>query len=228
LVPRTTAGGVHFGDHASQDKNKSGKVSEKYVLPKGFSGDYQVVVKRITGEVTSGKVNVDVRHHVNSKQEVREARPVTLEGKGAVVNFALANGRRADSLQQHTIKTLVDKQMIVGQQLLAQQLSSGSSSTSASEYYGGLISGGEGAGPLQQANQNLFRGGVVGYRPEITTVSIGANLQVQHATTSDRLYVIVSLTPNFTDLLAVETFDLAGGAEGAAGQNDGGVGIDPF
>lgn len=217
LISRTTAGGVHFGDNASKGSNHSGRITEKYVLPKGFSGDYQLVIKRITGEVTSGKVNVDVRHHVHSKSETRESRPVSIEGKGTIVNFTLANGRRADSLEEHTLKTLVDKQMIVGQQVLAQQLSQGSSSSAASEYYGGLVGGGDDGPILNQDNSNLFRGGVVGYRPEVEFFDISTNLQVQHATTSDRLYVIVSLTPNFTDLVDVENFNALGDANTAGG-----------
>ncbi len=225
LIKRTTAGGVHFGDNASKGSNQSGKITEKYVLPKGFSGDYQLVIKRITGEVTSGKVNVDVRHHVNSDSETREARPVTIEGKGTIVNFTLAKGRREDSLEEHTLKTLVDKQMIVGQQVLAQQLAQGSSSTAASEYYGGLVSGGTEGGPiLNQDNSNLFRGGVVGYSPEVEFFQISTSLQVQHATTSDRLYVIVSLTPNFTDLTDVENFNALGDVNTAGGAGAGGGG----
>ena len=225
LIPRTTAGGVHFGDTAAKGNNQSGIVSEKYVLPKGFSGDYQLVIKRITGAVTSGKVNVDVRHHVNSDAETREARPVTIEGKGTIVNFTLANGRRADSLEDHTLKTLVDKQMIVGQQILAQQLAQGSSSSAASEYYGGLVSGGSQDGPiLSQDNSDLFRGGVVGYSPEVQFIPITTSLQVQHATTSDRLYVIVSLTPNFTELVDVENFNALGDVNTAGGGGVGGGG----
>ena len=229
LITRTTAGGVHFGDNASKGSNQSGKITEKYVLPKGFSGDYQLVIKRITGTVTSGKVNVDVRHHVNSDSETREARPVTIEGKGTIVNFTLANGRREDSLEEHTLKTLIDKQMIVGQQILAQQLAQGSSSTSSSEYFGGLVSGGgaggEGGPILNPDNSNLFRGGVVGYSPEVEFFDISASLQVQHATTSDRLYVIVSLTPNFTDLTDVENFNALGDVNTAGGAGGGGGGF---
>ena len=218
LIQRTTAGGVHFGDNASKGNNQSGRITEKYILPKGFSGDYQLVIKRVTGEITSGKVNVDVRHHVNSDSETREARPVSIDGKGTVVNFTLANGRREDSLEEHTLKTLVDKQMIAGQQVLAQQLAQGSSSTAASEYFGGLISGGNEEGPiLNPDNSNLFRGGVVGYSPEIEFFPIAASLQVQHATTSDRLYVIISLTPNFTDVVSVENFNALGDANNAGG-----------
>ena len=222
LLPRTTAGGIHFGDTASEGSNQSGKITEKYVLPKGFSGDYQLVIKRVTGEVTSGKVNVDVRHHVHSDRETREARPVGIEGKGTIVNFTLAGGRRQDSLEEHTLKTLVDKQMIAGTQVLAQQLAQGSSSTAASEYYGGLVgTPGEGGPVLNQDNSNLFRGGVVGYRPEVEFFSIATSLQVQHATTSDRLYVIVSLTPNFTDLTDVENFNALGDANTAGGAGAG-------
>ena len=70
----------------------------------------------------------------------------------------------------------------------------------------------------------MFRGGVVGYSPEVEFFDISTNLQVQHATTSDRLYVIVSLTPNFVDLIDVENFNALGDVDTAGGAGGGGGG----
>ncbi len=227
LIRRTTAGGVHEGDNASAGPNQSGMVTERYVLAKGFAGDYQVIVRKQTGKVTSGKVNVDVRHNVNSPFETRESKLVDIGDKGALVNFRLAKGRRTDSLEKHTIETLVEQQMVSKRHVLAQQLASSYSSSAASDYYGGLIAGAQEGNPFaidQLANDPGLNPGVVGYQPNIQFFSLSTTLQVQHATTSDRLYVMVSLSPFITDLQSVSNFNTLGNADNAGGGATGGGG----
>jgi hypothetical protein len=230
LIRRTTAGGVHEGDNASSGPNQSGMVTERYVLAKGFAGDYQVIVRKQTGKVTSGKVNVDVRHNVNSPYETREAKLVDIGDKGALVNFTLAKGRRTDSLEEHTVNTAVAQQMqqmAAKRQILAQQLASSYSSSAASDYYGGLIEGAREGNPFaldQLANDPGLNPGVVGYQPNIQFFQLSTTLQVQHATTSDRLYVMVSLSPFITDLQSVSNFNTLGSADTAGGVAGGGGG----
>ena len=228
LVRRTTAGGVHEGDNASAGPNQSGMVTERYVLAKGFAGDYQVIIRKQTGKVTSGKVNVDVRHNVNSPSETREAKLVDIGDKGALVNFTLAKGRRTDSLEEHTVNTAIEQQMqqmASKRQILAQQLSSSYNSSAASDFYGGLIAGAQEGNPFaidQLANDPGLDPGVVGYQPNIQFFQLSTTLQVQHATTSDRLFVIVSLSPFITDLQSVSNFNTLGNADTAGG--GGGIG----
>ena len=220
LIRRTTAGGVHEGDNASAGPNQSGMITERYVLAKGFAGDYQVIVRKQTGKVTSGKVNVDVRHNVNSAHETRESKLVDIGDTGALVNFTLAKGRRTDSLEEHTFDTLVEQQMVSKRHILAQQLSSSYDSSAASDYYGGLIAGAQEGNPFaidQLANDPGLNPGVVGYQPNIQFFQLSTTLQVQHATTSDRLYVMVSLSPFITDLQSVSNFNTLGGADTAGG-----------
>ena len=233
LVRRTTAGGVHEGDNASAGPNQSGMITERYVLAKGFAGDYQVIVRKQTGKVTSGKVNVDVRHNVNSPDETRESRLVDIGDTGALVNFTLGKGRRTDSLEEHTFETVVEQQMVSKRQILAQQLASSYDSSSASDYYGGLIASAQEGNPFaidQLANDPGLDPGLVGYQPQITSIQLATSLQVQHATTSDRLYVLISLSPIITDLQSVSNFntlgnaDTAGGVAGGAGGAGGGAG----
>ena len=83
-----------------------------------------MIIRRITGEVTSGKVKVDIRHNVNTDYETRESQLIDIGGKGALANFKLATGRRTDSLEEHSIKTLVENQLASKRRILAQQLAS--------------------------------------------------------------------------------------------------------
>ena len=227
LVRRTTAGGVHEGDNASAGPNQSGMITERYVLAKGFAGDYQVIVRKQTGKVTSGKVNVDVRHNVNSPDETRESKLVDIGDTGALVNFTLGKGRRTDSLEEHTFETVVEQQLVSKRQILAQQLASSYDSSSASDYYGGLIASAQEGNPFaidQLTNDPGLDPGVVGYQPNIQFFQLATTLQVQHATTSDRLYVLVSLSPIITDLQSVSNFNTLGNADTAGGAGGGGAG----
>lgn len=227
LIRRTTAGGVHEGDNASAGQNQSGMITERYVLAKGFAGDYQVIIRKQTGKVTSGKVNVDVRHHVNSESETRQSQLVDIGDKGALVNFTLGQGRRTDSLEEHTFNTLVEREMVSKKQILAQQLAGSYNSAAASDYYGGLIAGAQEGNPFavdQLVNDPGLNRSVVGYQPNVEFFQLSTSLNVQHATTSDRLYVMVSLSPLITDLQSVSNFNALGNSDTAGGDLTGGGG----
>ncbi len=239
LNPRTTAGGVYYGDVYSIGKSESGLMKEQYVLPKGFSGDYRLIIRRMMGEVTSGKVNVGIHNHFQSDQEASLQKAVKLDPKGAIVLFKLNQGRRTDDLDQHTLETLVRKKMAIKKSALAQKMMNFVSSDAARNYFGssllqtaggGVGGGGDdffggfnGGGNAGGNNQfSPFAPGVVGYRPEITTIPTGTFLQVNHATTADRLYVLISATPNLNTITEVQTFNITGNAQNATGGGGGG------
>jgi hypothetical protein len=232
LAPRTVAGGIYFGDKFSAKSGQSGQMTETYVLPKGFSGNYQLLVRRLWGEATSNKVTVSIFQHYRSPSEGSLTKQVALDDIGAVVLFSLANGRRTDSLEDHAIRTIVQQQMAKNRFFFAQQVRQGTGSSGGSGSGNGSGSGGgngNGGGgnpngnPGGFPNGNLW-GGVVGYQPIIQTIPEGTMLQVNHATTADRLHVVVSLTPNFPQVSSVSTFNIFGTADTAAGIAGGGTG----
>jgi len=227
LNPRTTAGGVYHGDQYSQGKLASGQMQETYVLPKGFSGDYKVIIRRMTGKVTSGKVKVAVTNHFNSDFTAGLEKFVNLDEKGAIVKFKLQNGRRADDLEKHTLETLVRKKTAIEKSVLAQQLSQNFSTAAASSFFGSRLANGDddfGSFGGNAGNQfgNQFSPGIVGYQPNIQTFPTGTFLTVNHATTADRLYVLVSVSPFFSTITSVETFNILGNAQNAQGAGGGG------
>ena len=68
----------------------------------------------------------------------------------------------------------------------------------------------------------------IGYQPQITQIDEGAFLNVNHATTADRLYVLISASPMFNQVSEVTTFNLQGDAAtamGALGGGGGGIGL---
>ncbi len=214
-------------DNFTPKAGLSGQISEQYILPKGFAGDYRLVIKRIWGEVTSGKVTVSIHNHYRSEKEASLTKQVKIDNKGALVLFSLDQGRRTEALEDHEIQTVVRKQLLANRNVLAQEVADNYSSGAASDYYGGLLGnvGGGQVGNILDAQ--LAGNGVVGYTPIITQIPEGTFFTVNHATTADRLHVMISVSPNFTQITSVSTFNILGNAdtaEGLAGQGGAGGG----
>ncbi len=229
--PRTTAGGVLMGDEFTAE-NQSGATSEYYVLPKGFSGDYKLYIRKVWGEVAAGKVTVSIYSHFRSDKQVAQQKQLEVDDAGAtLVLFSLADGRRTQSLEQHVIESIAGQDVLTTAEM-NRALDAAHSSTASSSYHGGEGTGGGGAvgggavgggvAPRQIPANNLQRG-VVGYQPQIDLIREGASMQAT-ATTSDRLYVLVGAAPNINQIIRVDTFNILGDAGDAFGGGTGGGG----
>ncbi len=142
--PRTTGGGVMLGDAASRDGQSSADgVSETYVCPEAFDGTYRVLLRRVWGKVTAGKVTVDVYHHYGSEDAMHLRHQIPLGETDQLVVFDLANGRRQDALDDQLLANAAAEQMHVNQAILAQQL-------------GGLANSGGGAANLNASRLGLW------------------------------------------------------------------------
>ena len=212
LQKRTSSGGIMLGDRFSPNKNHSGEIVETYVLPKGFAGNYQLVINRVWGDVTSGKATVSITNHYKSDGQQSLTRQVKLNETGAIVQFALDRGRRTENLADHEIKNYVKEQVLNNRNTLIAQLSKNRSSAAASEFFNGKF-----AVDGQLPNGlNLGTQRVVGNQPVIENFNEGASL-TSSASTADRLFVIVAPSPFFTQITEVSTFNILGTAETAAG-----------
>ena len=217
LHKRTSSGGIMLGDQFSPDKSHNGEIVETYVLPKGFAGNYQLIIKRVWGDVTSGKATVSITNHFKSNSQRSLTRQVELDKVGAIVNFALDRGRRTESLSDHAIKNYVREQLATNRNTLMAQLSQNRSSSAAGEFFrgqfdvNGQIIGTNGVGVVQQ----------VGYQPVIENIPEGTTLQAT-ASTADRLFVLVAPNPAITVISSVSNFNILGGADDAEGITGGG------
>ena len=201
-----------LGDQFSPSKSHNGEIVETYVLPKGFAGNYQLVINRVWGDVTSGKATVSITNHFKSPSQRSLTRQVKLDKTGAIVHFALDRGRRTESLADHEIKNYVKEQLAANRNMLMAQLSKNRSSSAASEFIGGRIEvDGQVLDDLVNTNRRA-----VGYAPQISQLLEGASLTAS-ASTADRLYVLVAPSPDFTQISEVSTFNILGNADNAAG-----------
>ena len=121
--PRTTAGGVMMGDGSSRTAgNNSGVYSETYVCPKAFSGTYRMLLRRVWGKVTAGKVTVRIDTKYRAKGGKTLIKKVSLNDDEAVVVFNVEDGRRKESLKEQQVANAAVAQLAVRQQVLGQQL----------------------------------------------------------------------------------------------------------
>ena len=173
--PRTTAGGILLGDDIRQTGGDSfGGHSQVYVCPKGFDGKYRMLVRRVWGNVTAGKVNVEVVTHCNTPKAIDVRKKIALDKDEAVVAFDLKDGRRKEALRDQQVANIVDGQLALNRQILAQQLAASIDSQS-------LLNLASAAGERRQRRGlPFFGGGAVGYQPVITTCPKGAMSSGDH------------------------------------------------
>jgi len=67
------------------------------------------------------------------------------------------------------------------------------------------------------------RGGIIAYEPVVDVVTTGTQMLVQPTVSHDRKYVTLSITPQVTQLVRLQTFSIAGGAVNGGGIVGGGM-----
>jgi uncharacterized membrane protein YgcG len=225
---RTTSGGVLIGDTFSNPKTQSADgFSEFYVCPKGFSGTYRLLIRRVWGQVTAGKVTVEIVTNYNGKEQTYGKQQIPLGEKNAIVNFEVKNGRRMEPIAAEKIANLERARLNVGQAILAQQFPvaqqiagdppAGSSSSTVPLFPGGFVA------PAVDP-RFVFRRGAVGYRPIITTLPEGNQMDALAIISADRRYVRFTLfgtQPISSSVSDVQTFSFVS----ANNQTGGGGGI---
>jgi hypothetical protein len=216
---RTVAGGIMMGDKYAVDREDGEEeFSEAYVCPRAFSGKYKLMIRRVWGEVTAGKVTVDVYYNWNTKAAKHMQKRITLAENGAEGTFELAHGRRKELLREQQVAAAAAGQLAVRQQVLAQQVAA-VVDTRASESLADSRQGADGVNAgIPRVRQNA-----VGYQPIITTLPEGMWLYpITAVVSADRRYVRITASPNFSSIPAVNTFNFVSGEGGSTG--GGGMG----
>jgi tetratricopeptide (TPR) repeat protein len=227
--PRTTGGGVLQDDAFLNLKapggNSSSEYSESYILPQGFSGQYKVLVRRIWGQVATGKVTVDVYTHHGTPSMVHIRQQIPVSERDALVTFDLTDGRRTEPLAEAQLAMAAASQVAANRAVLAQQLAAlDPFSSDATTFTGGNTGQNTVVTPF---NFPFFRRGAVGYQPQLTVLPVGIQMQGAAAVISaDRRYVRFGLPAGglmFSSIGQVSTFNFATGAGTTTGTTGGGV-----
>ena len=246
---RTTSGGMLLGDQTSDTKASIEGHMAVYCCPKAFSGNYQLLVRRVFGKLTTGKVSVQVSTHFNTKKTRTLEKKISLDGGEALVKFDVADGRRKESIEEQQVvnaavaavaqRNLANHPEILAQQFGALTDPSAAAALGAANNAGAAAS----AGASQQINPLAFNPawanglhGAVGYQPIIITLPEGTNMMATAVVSADRRYVRITCQPLFSAVTNVVTFSMAtgatqnttgafgGGSGGGLGNNPGGGG----
>jgi hypothetical protein len=240
---RTTSGGMLVGDVPAPDGAASAQGhTAVYVCPQGFSGSYELLVRRVWGKVTTGKVTVEVFTHFGTPQARHESQKIALDRGEAAVQFDLADGRRKTPLADQQVRNAAVTQVAISkqqqvlsqqiqmlndpqaQQQLAQAQKMAAAMAVAEANYGGQQGGAPFPWPFPTR-------GAVGYMPVIVVLPEGANMSATAVVSADRRYVRITCVPYFSAIAKVTTFSMDSGAtstQQAGGPNAPGTGGQGF
>jgi hypothetical protein len=211
--PRTTAGGVNLGDtFARFGTDQPQSFSEFYVCSEAFAGEYRARIRKVWGDVTAGKANVEVWTNYRTKNVQYERQQVNVASEDSLVVFKLDKGRRTEPLAEAQLASAVQKQALVNRAVLAQQMRALVDPRVGLRNGSGSLGAGVAIGPGGEPII-LRRGGAVGFQPVVQSLPAGTMLFATGVVSSDRRYVRITASPSFTAIGDVTTFTFAGQAQ---------------
>jgi plasmid stabilization system protein ParE len=229
--PRTPSGGVLLGDafYAQNAEETLDGISEYYICPKGYTGNYRAYLRRVWGEVSAGKVTIEIWTHFGTPQQTYGKQQIPLGEKDAVVNFRVEDGRRLEPVAAEKIANVQRIRQDMGRQILAQHYEDVQDPSAARDY---ALSMRRGIASGAIDPRLLGRRGRVGFRPVIQVFPEGNQMNAMAIISPDRRYVRFSLlgsAPIASGITDVQTFSFAGGTGGqqfggGGGQGGGGQG----
>jgi len=232
---RTLGGGLLLMDGSSLDKPAKDGFSETYVCANGYAGQYRILIRKVWGEVSGGKVTVNVLTDYGT-DDAKVSQYLVPIKQDAVLVAEVKNGHRKEPIVDAQLAKVQTRKAeaaaVLAQVVPSNNFGRGGSAGSA---YQRLLSSYPGAanGLGGNGRNGPFIGrGVVGYRPIITFIPQGTMNSVTGVISGDRRYVRITPTPFFSDIIAVDTFNTftgqtnlgGGGGQGGGGQGGGGQG----
>ncbi|MEQ1830039.1 MAG: hypothetical protein ABL921_29025, partial [Pirellula sp.] len=226
---RTSSGGLLLSDGSSLDKPSKDGFSETYVCSTGYSGQYRILLRKVWGEITGGTVTINIitDYQTENQRIVQQQIPVGNGSKDAIVIAEVKNGRRTAPVVEAQLASVQKKKVESSHAVLAQMAGpgNGGSDFESGSYLQQLASAyANGGANGNQGRAFPFVGrGAVGYQPVISVIPAGTFMSVFGVVSGDRRYVQMAPSPNFSDIVAVDTFNtVTGNIQGGGG--GGGLG----
>lgn len=210
--PVTMGGGIFVHDGFGGDQKDC---YDKYVCPRGMSGDYRATVRHISGDVVGKRAVLEVVRYQGSSREIVDRFTIKLSDHDKVVRVTLQHGR----LKELTAVPLLE----------APRENLGTARGNRRERLGRNSRGeSRGAGAKFVEDRLRVRGGLgdPGYQPVITIIADGVTNTANAVVSGDRRYVRMTLVPTFSTLTDVQTFSFvsAAGSNPNTTQAGGGTG----
>ena len=214
-------GGTLLSDSFSgSGKDQSGAVSEAYICPEGFTGQYRLLIRRVWGNVSTGNATVDIITDLGRESERVIRREVPLAEKDAMVVFE-AKRVEENKIAAAQLAQLQDAQQGMREQFFDQFFDDPTDSSNE-QIMMDLLRDQRRMGLL---GPNGFRNrGAVGFRPEIISLPQGAMAAGLAVISGDRRYVRITPLPFFSQIGDVTTFNFVTGDQSTQGGAGGGAG----
>jgi hypothetical protein len=256
-TPRTSAGGVILTNTPDRSGVATGEgISQDYVATEAFPGTYKILLRRVFGKVSAGKVTVDIYTHFCTAKALHKRMQIPLGEHDAVVEYELKDGRRTAALKDAAVAAAAQNMLGVNRALLAQMAQAGAPAGQpatakvnnrnvllqqlaaindpavAAAFASSRSANGDPKNP-NNANGGAVGllpfaiQGAVGYQPVITTLPEGTNMSATAVVSADRRYVRISVVPLFSSVGDVTTFNFATGAQTVTPGTGGGIGGGP-
>jgi hypothetical protein len=110
--PQTISGGFLVGDTSSSGQQPSlDGYSEYYVCSQGYSGQYDILVRRVWGEVSGGRATVEIVTDYGTPQQEHITKQIDINEKDAVLSVAVKNGHRQEPIAAAHLAAVRDQQL---------------------------------------------------------------------------------------------------------------------
>ena len=180
----TPAGGifVHDGFGPIQDH-----CYEEYLCPQGLSGEYQAIVKHVSGDIVGKRARLTITRDRGTPFEESITETILLGPTDQSLRFSLSRGRRQQArLERRDGDLKLNQNSRAPQSVLAQ-----------------LGAGGGAGGGIGQIGQ---RGAAIGFTPIISQIAEGVRMSAMATVSGDRRYVRLNVNPVFSSITDVFTF----------------------
>jgi hypothetical protein len=215
-VPRTIAGGVLKNSFST-----SGVKKISYICPRGFNGNYTLLLYKSWGNVSNDLVNVTVETNIIPGESTSKGVASRVVPEGIVIDFEVDSGRRTEPASEGEL-ALVDRHMAEAQQNLnamlwrlvddatlgqAQEMrdTEGNPIVPAPQT---MATPAPALNPVYNPTFVDYLPGprFIGYRPEITVLDVGSTLTFEptsFAVSPDRRYVLLRVEQQYNTLRSI-------------------------
>ncbi len=226
---RTASDGVlHLtpvvNDSEIRDVNQTGVKRISYVCPRGFNGQYSILLQKEWGNLANDMAKVTVQTNVVPGDDNTEGKLFEVSQTGTIVNFDLTLGRRTEPLSEAElnvaqVQATMTSQM-VNRNLALQRLNdTGVLAQVVGDFVGGSGEGGSAADPgnVDSLFPFYYRRSAIGYRPITQWLPEGVYFEADAVVSPDRRYVRIRANPPFYDIRDVTTFNYMSGESDLGG-----------
>ena len=185
---------------------------EDFVCPLGFSGEYALTMKKVSGKIVGNRAILTIVTHAGSASEKKISKTIQFTETDQVVwKFTLEEGRRE---QRRSALLAVPRGVARDWERVASQVGQPKRRVVSRDVR-------QAVAEMQQSRQQgvvpaggsrAFGG--VGFAPRISIIPEGTNLAVQAVVSADRRYVRMALSPSFNQIIDVAVFSFQGSNSG--------------